>query len=60
MNFQFKSTQFLLAHAGICVLLALPLLAMQAQMAPGDTPSRDTHGIVVANMNPSVKPGDDF
>jgi putative endopeptidase len=60
MNFQFKFTRFLLAHAGICVLLALPLLAMQAQMAPGDTPSRDAHGIVVANMNPLVKAGDDF
>ena len=33
---------------------------MQAQMAPGDAPGHDTHGIVVANMDTSVKPGDDF
>ena len=60
MNFPSKYSQFVLARAGICILIALPLLAIQAQQAPVDAPNRETHGIVVANMDTSVKPGDDF
>jgi endothelin-converting enzyme/putative endopeptidase len=60
MNFPSKSTQLVLARAGICALVALPLLAIHAQQAPVDAPNRETHGIVVANMDTSVKPGDDF
>jgi putative endopeptidase len=60
MNFPSKSLQHALSLAGICVLLALPQLALPAQKAPGDAPERDTHGIVVADMDTSVKPGDDF
>jgi putative endopeptidase len=37
-------------------LLALAQLAAYAQ----DAPTPETHGIVVANMDRSVKPGDDF
>jgi endothelin-converting enzyme/putative endopeptidase len=36
------------------------MLAAQPQNASMDTPKQDTHGIVVANMDASVKPGDDF
>ena len=36
--------------------LALALLAAHAQQAP----KQDTHGISVANMDRSVKPGDNF
>ena len=38
--------------------LALLLLPCTAPAQTGDTPS--THGVAVANMDPSVKPGDDF
>jgi len=37
----------------MCALIALPPLAAQA-------PKPDSHGIAVANMDASVKPGDDF
>ena len=39
----------------LAALLAAPLAA-DAQ----STPAPETHGIVVANMDRSVKPGDDF
>ncbi|HYL09402.1 MAG TPA: M13 family metallopeptidase [Candidatus Acidoferrales bacterium] len=45
-----------LASAAACALLALAPLAAPTQ----DAPKQDTHGIVVANMETSVKPGDDF
>ncbi len=46
----------LLAFAACC--LAVPHLCAQASaQAPGPAPS---HGIAVANMDPSVKPGDNF
>src|ERR1700690_3271522 len=60
MSFPSKSSESILARAAICVLTALPLLAAQAQKAPVDPPKQDTHGIAVANMDASVKPGDDF
>ncbi len=43
-------------RAALCALLALIPLATYAQQ----TPAPQTHGIVVADMDPSVKPGDDF
>jgi endothelin-converting enzyme/putative endopeptidase len=46
------SLEMFAAHAAVCVLIAVPLLAAQER--------NDTHGIVVANMDTSVKPGDDF
>ena len=43
-------------NAAACALLALAPLAAYSQ----DAPAPETHGIVVANMDRSVKPGDDF
>jgi endothelin-converting enzyme/putative endopeptidase len=45
-----------LARLTACVFLSLAALISFAQ----DTSSQNNHGIVVANMDPSVKPGDDF
>jgi endothelin-converting enzyme/putative endopeptidase len=53
-------SKYFRAHAVICAILALPLLAAQAQNAATDAPKQETHGIVVANMDASIKPGDDF
>ncbi|MGB7751017.1 MAG: M13 family metallopeptidase [Candidatus Acidiferrales bacterium] len=47
---------FLPRNAAAYALLALAPLAAYAQ----DAPAPETHGIVVANMDRSVKPGDDF
>ena len=44
------------ARAAVCTLLLLGAVAAYAQ----DADKQDTHGIVVANLDPSVKPGDDF
>ena len=60
MSFPSKPSEIFLARAAVCALIALPLLAAQTQKAPGDAPRKDTHGIVAANMDTSVKPGDDF
>ena len=60
MRFKPRSSEISLAHAAICALIALPLLAAQMQNASIDPPKQDTHGIIVANMDASVKPGDDF
>jgi putative endopeptidase len=55
-----KSPKISASRAIICALITLPLLAAQSQNAPMDAPKQDTHGIAVANMDTSVKPGDDF
>jgi endothelin-converting enzyme/putative endopeptidase len=55
-----KSPKILLALAAVAVLIALPRLAAPAQNPSTGAPKQDTHGIVVANMDASVKPGDDF
>jgi endothelin-converting enzyme/putative endopeptidase len=44
------------ARAAACALLALAAVAAHAQ----DAPKADTHGIALGNMDPSVKPGDNF
>ena len=44
------------ARTAACALLALAAVVAHAQ----DAPKPDTHGIAVGNMDPSVKPGDDF
>lgn len=52
-----KRTKKLAVSAGCCLALAafgIGLAALRAQDAP------ETHGIAVANMDRSVKPGDDF
>jgi endothelin-converting enzyme/putative endopeptidase len=60
MDFTSKSSQICKVFAGICVSIALTLLALHAQDASLNAPKQDTHGIVAANMDTSVKPGDDF
>src|SRR5271154_5377261 len=44
------------AGAGVCALLMLTSQAVIAQ----ETAKPETHGIAIANMDPSVKPGDNF
>jgi putative endopeptidase len=60
MNSTPKLWQFTRTRVAIFFLLVLPLLALHAQNAPTDAPKQETHGISVANMDPSVKPGDNF
>ncbi len=48
--------RFLPRNAAAYALLALLPLSTYAQ----DAPAQEAHGIAVANMDPSVKPGDDF
>src|SRR6266576_5714121 len=60
MRFTRKSPKISVVRAVICALLTLPLLAAPWQNANMDAPKQETHGIVVANMDSSVKPGDDF
>ena len=48
--------RLLLPKAAAYALFALVPLAAHSQ----DTPAAETHGVVVANMDRSVKPGDDF
>src|SRR5277367_297374 len=47
--------RLILAYVAACALLALAPSAAHSQ----DT-KPDAHGIAIANMDPSVKPGDDF
>jgi putative endopeptidase len=62
MRFMSGSSKSFLARARILVLLStFPLFGAQGQAAtPSDTPTPNTHGIAVDNMDRSVKPGDDF
>src|SRR5580658_2267737 len=48
--------RFLPRNAAACALSALAPLTAYSQ----DAPAPETHGIVAANMDRSVKPGDDF
>ena len=45
-----------LSRSAVCLLCSLSLSVIYA----ADTPKQQTHGIVVANMDRAVKPGDDF
>jgi putative endopeptidase len=47
------------ARAVLCALLCISATAQSESPATG-TPTQNTHGIVVSNMDTSVKPGDDF
>jgi putative endopeptidase len=46
----------ILARATVCALLVVAPLAMNSQNAP----KQNSHGIALANMDASVKPGNDF
>src|SRR6476661_2696213 len=51
------------ARATVCALLVLSLSFLFAQSgapASADAPAKAVHGIAVANMDPTVQPGDDF
>jgi hypothetical protein len=49
-----------LAPAALIAIFCLALPHLWAQVAAPAASSAATHGIAVANMDPSVKPGDDF
>ena len=55
MTFLSQSLYSLLKCAAVCAF-ALTMLPAQAQ----DAPKQETHGINTANMDPAVKPGDNF
>ena len=55
-----KPPKISLARAAIFALVALPIFAARPQNTSTDAPKQNTHGIGVANMDASVKPGDDF
>src|SRR5579863_9646457 len=56
MKLSFKLSKSLLTFPAICGLISVFSLAAMAQ----DAPKQETHGIATANMDTSVKPGDDF
>jgi endothelin-converting enzyme/putative endopeptidase len=56
MNPGLKFLKSLLTFAATCGLISVFSLAVIAQ----DAPKQETHGIAAANMDTSVKPGDDF
>lgn len=60
MNFALKPWVFSLAQTAACILLVVPSVARTKNAAEQDTPKQDVHGIRLANMDRSVKPGDDF
>ena len=55
MKFTLKS--FALARAAACAFAVLPLISIFAR---DNAPTPDVHGVSVANMDRSVRPGDDF
>ncbi len=60
MRIKLSSPENVIVEAAVFALIVLPLLAAQPQDASTESPKQDTHGIVVANIDTSVKPGDDF
>jgi putative endopeptidase len=52
------STLFI--RGAVCALIAFSLSAVQAQNSSTTAPKTAIHGIVLANMDLTVKPGDDF
>jgi len=60
MKFKFGPSVAILACVAVGAIIAIPLIAVRAQNAAAQSAKKVTHGIVVANMDRSVKPGDDF
>jgi endothelin-converting enzyme/putative endopeptidase len=54
-----KSTRFPLKTIALCALL-LAIVATAIVVKAGESPKPDTHGITVGNMDPTIRPGDDF
>jgi putative endopeptidase len=59
MRFADNSPKMSVARAIVCALICVSAPGAQSQNTI-DAPKQDTHGIVVANIDPSVKPGEDF
>ncbi len=59
MRVNLKSPKVIFASAAFCGLISVSVGAAQPQSASGAA-KQDTHGIVVANMDPAIKPGDSF
>lgn len=60
---KFRHQNFSSPRAAACALLVLSLSVLFARAyapASDDAPAKTVHGIVVANMDRSVQPGDDF
>jgi putative endopeptidase len=60
---KFRHQNFSSVRAAVCALVVLSLSVLFARAyapASADTPAKAVHGIVVANMDRSVQPGDDF
>lgn len=60
MRFKPRFLQPWLRGVTVCALVVLAPFAASAQNPPADASKQETHGIVNANMDGSVKPGDDF
>ena len=60
MRFAHRPAKMPVARAILCAFLCVSATVAQSQNTAVDTPQQNTHGIVVANLDPSVKPGDDF
>jgi hypothetical protein len=58
-----RNKNLFLASATVCALVVLSLSVLCARAyapANADAPAKTVHGIVVANIDRSVQPGDDF
>jgi putative endopeptidase len=60
MPFSDNSPKMPVIRAIVCALLCVISPAAESQNTAIAPPKQDIHGIVVANMDPSVKPGEDF
>jgi putative endopeptidase len=62
MRVEYRASACFRTFTMICAVTVLPLIAARAQNASTatDTPKQEQHGISLANMDPAVKPGDDF
>jgi putative endopeptidase len=60
MNSDWKFPRASLVVGAACAILAVRLMAARPQGSSKGAGELTTHGVVLANMDPSVKPGDDF
>src|SRR5262245_54593601 len=55
-----KPTGFPLKTIALCALLLTWIVAKAVVVKAGESPKPETHGITAANVDPSIRPGDDF
>src|ERR1700752_330788 len=55
-----KSLRAWILGVGVCAFAAVSLFEFQTQDTPKRELGGEAHGVAVPNMDPSVKPGDDF